>query len=417
MARVIGGIGTSHVPTIGLAYDRGRQSDPAWAPLFKGYEPAAAWLAEQRPDVLVVFYNDHATTLFFDLYPTFAMAIGESFPIADEGAGRRALPDIPGHVKLQAHIGDCLLNDEFDLAFIQGKPLDHGVAAPLPLLWPHEPGWPGKIVPILVNVLQYPLPTPRRCFRLGQALRRAIESYPEDLRVAVVGTGGLSHQVHGERTGFNDTDWDTEFLDLLRDRPEVLTQLRHVDFARRGGAESVEQVMWLAMRGALGSRVRELHRNVYLATTTAMAVAVYEEVDTVALRTAEKTGAKPASPHASNPQLEGIESLEGTYVFDVETANRTLAFNRFFWNMIEEEHRRAFTDDEEAAMAEAGLTETERALVRARDWLGIVRYGVNFFALEKWARVLRVSNISVYAEMRGESLDAFLATRRVPAAS
>lgn len=276
MARIIGGIGTSHVPTIGVAYDKGRQQDPVWAPLFDGYKPIAAWLAEQKPDVLLFFYNDHATTLFFDLYPTFALGIGERFPIADEGAGLRGLPDIRGNVDFQAHIGESLVNDEFDLAFFQNKPIDHGIASPLPLLWPHDPDWPGTVVPVAINVLQYPLPTARRCYRLGQAVKRAVESYPEDLRVVVVGTGGLSHQIHGERTGFNNTDWDMEFLETFRDDPEALTHLRHADWVRLGGAESVEQIMWLAMRGALDTAITEVHRNYYLMTTTAMTVVAYE---------------------------------------------------------------------------------------------------------------------------------------------
>ncbi len=276
MARIIGGIGTSHVPTIGVAYDKKKQDDPSWAPLFAGYKPVAEWLAAKQPDVLVFFYNDHATTLFFDLYPTFALGVGERFPIADEGAGLRGLPDLRGDVDFQAHIGESLVNDEFDIAFFQSKPIDHGIASPLPLMWPHDPDWPGTIVPIAVNVLQYPLPTARRCFRLGQAVRRAVESYPEDLKVVIVGTGGLSHQIHGERTGFNNTEWDLEFLDAIRDDPEPLTPLRHADYVQRGGAESVEQIMWLAMRGALTPTVREVHRNYYLATTTAMTVTVYE---------------------------------------------------------------------------------------------------------------------------------------------
>jgi hypothetical protein len=275
LAQVIGGIGTSHVPTIALAYDRGRQDEPAWAPLFEGYKPVAKWLAEQKPDVLVVFYNDHATTFFFDMYPTFAIGIGEHFPIADEGAGLRGLPDIRGDVEFQAHIAEALVNDEFDLATFQSKPIDHGVASPLPLLWPHEPDWPGTVVPIAINVLQYPLPTARRCYRLGQAVRRAIESYPEDLRVVVVGTGGLSHQIHGERTGFNNTAWDLEFLEAFIRNPKKLTELRHADYVRLGGAESVEQIMWLAMRGVLSEDIYEIHRNYYLATTTAMTVVLY----------------------------------------------------------------------------------------------------------------------------------------------
>lgn len=281
MARIIGAIGTSHVPTIGVAYDKGLQNSPAWAPLFAGYEPVARWLAEKKPDVLVFFYNDHATTLFFDAYPTFALSIGERFPVADEGAGRRNLPDLKGHLNLQVHIGESLVNDEFDLTFLQNKPIDHGIASPLPLLWPHEPDWPGALVPIAINVLQYPMPTARRCYKLGQAVRAAVESYPEDLGVVIVGTGGLSHQIHGERTGFNNVEWDAEFLDLLRTDPEALTELTHADYVRRGGAESVEQIMWLAMRGAMGADLRELHRNYYLATTTAMTVVLYENAQAI----------------------------------------------------------------------------------------------------------------------------------------
>lgn len=278
MAKIIGGIGTSHVPTIGVAYDKGKQDDPAWAPLFKGYKPVADWLAEKKPDALVFFYNDHATTFFFDLYPTFALGIGERFDIADEGAGKRPLPPVRGNVDLSIHIAESLVNDEFDITTFQDRAIDHGCASPLPLLWPHAPDWPGAIVPIAINVLQFPIPTAKRCYKLGQALRRAIESYPEDLKIVVVGTGGLSHQVHGERAGFNNEDWDQEFLDLFVKNPDALTHLRHADYIQRGGAESVEQIMWLAMRGALEGEIRELHRNYYLATTTAMTVTLYEPV-------------------------------------------------------------------------------------------------------------------------------------------
>jgi hypothetical protein len=277
MARIIGGIGTSHVPTIGVAYDKGKQGDPAWAPLFAGYEPVARWLAERRPDVLVFFYNDHLTSFFFDLYPTFALGASERFEIADEGAGKRPLPPIRGHPRLAAHIADSLVNDEFDLAVFQDRALDHGVNSPLSLMWPHEPDWPGALVPIQVNVLQYPLPTAMRCYKLGQAMRRAIESFPEDLDVVVVGTGGLSHQIHGERAGFNNTDWDMRFLDLIERDPMQLARMKHADFVRLGGAESVEVIMWLAMRGALSDDIRKTHQNYYLATSTAMTVALFEE--------------------------------------------------------------------------------------------------------------------------------------------
>ncbi|HEX4781243.1 MAG TPA: gallate dioxygenase [Usitatibacter sp.] len=277
MARIIGGIGTSHVPTIGVAYDRGKQADPAWAPLFEGYKPVAKWLAERKPDALVFFYNDHLTSFFFDLYPTFALGASPVFPIADEGAGVRNLPPIRGHPKLAAHLADALVNDEFDIAVFQDRALDHGVNSPLTLLWPHEPDWPGAVVPIEINVLQYPLPTALRCYKLGQSIRRAIESYPGDLDVAIVGTGGLSHQIHGERAGFNNTEWDMKFLELIERDPMQLAKMRHADFIRLGGAESVEVIMWLAMRGALSPAARITHRNYYLATSTAMTVALFEE--------------------------------------------------------------------------------------------------------------------------------------------
>lgn len=278
MARIIGGIGTSHVPSIGAAYDAKRQNDPAWAPLFEGYLAVAEWLKQTAPDVLVMFYNDHANSFFFDCYPTFALGVSAEFEMADEGAGRRPLPNVAGHPGLAAHLADSLVNDEFDITTFQQRALDHGCNSPLSLMWPHEPTWPGAIVPIEVNVLQYPLPTPRRCFKLGQAVRRAVESYPEDLKVAIIGTGGLSHQIHGERAGFNNTDWDHEFLRLIVEDPEQLANMRHADFIRLGGAESVEVIMWLAMRGALGENVKCLHQNYYLPTTTAMAVTVYEPV-------------------------------------------------------------------------------------------------------------------------------------------
>ncbi|HTI45959.1 MAG TPA: gallate dioxygenase [Casimicrobiaceae bacterium] len=285
MAIIIGGIGTSHVPTIGVAYDKRKQQDPAWAPLFAGYEPVARWLEAEKPDVLVFFYNDHATSFFFDLYPTFALGVSGAFDLPDEGAGRRPLPRIKGHPGLAIHMAESLVNDEFDLAVFQERALDHGCNSPLSLLWPHEPDWPGAIVPIAINVLQYPLPTAMRCYKLGQAVRRAILSYPEDVRVVVVGTGGLSHQIHGERTGFNNTEWDMRFLDLIHKDPLQLARMRHAEYVELGGAEGVEVIMWLAMRGALSEDIRKVHESYYLPMTTAMAVALYEEPRATALDT------------------------------------------------------------------------------------------------------------------------------------
>jgi len=197
MARIVGGIGSSHTPTIGFALDTHKQSDPVWAPIFEGFKPVQRWLQEKRPDVLFFIYNDHVTSFFFDHYSHFALGVGEEYAVADEGGGPRNLPPVRGHPALARHIATVLSADEFDLAYFQAKPLDHGCFSPLSMLWPHEGSWPGAIVPLQVGVLEFPIPTARRCFRLGKSLRRAIESYPEDLKVAIVATGGLAHQVHG----------------------------------------------------------------------------------------------------------------------------------------------------------------------------------------------------------------------------
>ena len=277
MARIIGGIGTSHVPTIAMAYDRKKREDPDWAPLFRGYEPVARWMAERRPDVLVFFYNDHATTFLFDHYPTFALGVSTEYPIADEGLGPRPVPPLKGHAPLARHMAESLVNEEFDISVFQDLPIDHGCHSPLTMFWPPAPDWPGKIVPIEMNVLQHPLPTPLRCYKLGQAVRRAVESWPEDLKVVVVGTGGLSHQLNGKRAGFTNTEWDMRFLDLIERDPAQLTAMKHADYIRLGGTEGAEEVMWLAMRGALSNRVKKVHQNYYLPMTAAMAVALFEE--------------------------------------------------------------------------------------------------------------------------------------------
>ena len=276
MARIIGGIGTSHVPTIAMAFDKGKQADPDWKPLFQGYEAVAKWLAEKKPDVLFFCFNDHATTFFFDQYPTFALGVSEEYPIADEGLGVRKIPRLKGDAALARHIARSLVDDEFDITVFQDLPIDHGLHSPLTMLWPTQPDWPGKVVPLFVNVLQQPLPTPRRCYKLGISLRKAIESYPEDLKVAMVGTGGLSHQMIGERAGFNDEKWDREFLELIEKDPQRLAGMTIADFARLGGNEGAEVVMWLIMRGALRPDAKKLHSSYYLPMTTAMAVALFE---------------------------------------------------------------------------------------------------------------------------------------------
>ena len=260
MARVIGGIGASHAPSMEQVYDAGegvRLSDE-WKPLFGPFQQAAKWLEEIRPDRLVVIYNDHMDGFFLDKYPTFALGIGDEYPIADEGFGARPFPPVPGDSALSWHVARSLVADEFDITMCMELEVDHGVISPLPMVdfSEGEGGWKIPIVPLAVNVIVHPLPTPLRCYKLGQALRRAILSYPEDLGVVVVGTGGLSHQLTGPRFGLVTPDWDREFMRLLTEDPDALTGLTHEELILRGGTESVEVVLWLAMRGALPPAAR-----------------------------------------------------------------------------------------------------------------------------------------------------------------
>ena len=275
MARIIGGIGSSHSPRLASVYDRGQQHDPAWAPIFDGYAPAKAWLESARPDLMVLIYNDHVNQFFFDAYPTFALGVGERHGQADEGWGKRDLPDVSGDPDFGWHLARSLVEDEFDPTICQEMALDHGALGPLPLLC--DPPWPAPVVPISVNVIQHPLPTARRLWKLGKAIRRAIDTYPRDIKVAVVGTGGLSHQVQGARAGFVNPQWDNQFLDLLEADPEELTGLDHHAYMERGGAEGVEMIMWLGMRGALSDNIRQVHRFYSAPATLGYGVVVYED--------------------------------------------------------------------------------------------------------------------------------------------
>ncbi len=414
MATIVGAIASSHTPTIGFALDAEKQQDPVWAPIFAAYAPVSAWLAQARPDVLLVIYNDHVTSFFFDHYSAFALGIGESYAPADEGGGARPLPPISGHVGLARHVGASLVADEFDMAFFQDKPLDHGCFSPLSVMLPHQDGWPVKILPLQVGVLQFPAPSARRCYKLGQAIRRAVESYPEDLRVAIVATGGLSHQVHGERAGFNNTAWDKAFLDLFESDPEQLLELTHADYARLGGFESAEVVMWMVMRGAMASRIRCLHRDYYLPSMTGIAVAVYEN-DTPADATMQAARAQRQREHIGH-QLRGIEALEGTYPFTLETSVRAYRINRYLHQLIGPAFRARFLADPAVTYDEAGLSAQERDLITRRDWRGLIHYGVIFFLLEKLGAVVGVSNLHIYAAMRGQSLAEFQKTRNAPGA-
>ena len=277
MGRIIAGIGTSHVPSIGAAYDRGKQATPAWRPLFDAYVPVREWLEELKPDVAIMVYNDHGADFFFDKYPTFAVGASDRYDIADEGFGVRPLPPIDGHLEFSQHLCESLVYDEFDLTVCQEMRVEHGFLVPMHLCFDHTPGWNVAAVPLAVNVLQHPLPTARRCYRLGQAIRRAVESYPADLRVVVLGTGGMSPQLTGPHFGKMDKDWDQDFLDQIEHDPDSLCELTHQTLMERYGAEGIELIMWLVMRGALSGRARRVHRHYYAPMTTGMGLITLEE--------------------------------------------------------------------------------------------------------------------------------------------
>ena len=406
MARIIGAIATSHTPTIGFAFDGAKQQDPVWKPIFEGYQPIADWLAEKKPDALFVIYNDHVSSFFFDHYSAFTLGIGEEYKVADEGGGPRGLPPIKGHGKLARHIGKSLMADEFDMSFFQDKGLDHGCFSPLSVMMPHQPEWPIPIVPLQVGVLQFPVPSAARCYKLGQALRTAIESYPEDIKVALVATGGLSHQIQGERCGYNNPQWDEELMELYEKDPIALTRMTHADHARLGGMESSEVVMWLIARGALSSVVTRVHKSYYLPSMTAIATAIYE--NEAAPMTVEQAQAARAKAEF---QTKGIEKLEGTYLFDLDRSVGHYRLNKFLHDLVIPEHRKMVIDDPEQAFQKYELSDEERDMIRRRDWRALMQYGAIFFVLEKFAAVVGVSNLHVYAAMRGQTLDDFQKTR------
>jgi len=260
MARIIAGVTTSHVPAIGAALDLGKTAEPYWQPLFAGYEFSKRWIAEQKPDVVVLVYNDHASAFSLELIPTFAIGCAESFAPADEGWGPRPVPVVQGHPELAWHIAQSTILDEFDMTIVNRMDVDHGLTVPLSLMFGQPAAWPCKVIPLAVNVVQYPPPTGNRCWNLGRAIRKAVESYPEDLKVMVWGTGGMSHQLQGPRAGLINREFDTAFLDRLTTDPEGLAKIPHVDYVREAGSEGIELVMWLIMRGALARDAREVYR-------------------------------------------------------------------------------------------------------------------------------------------------------------
>ena len=278
-SRIVGGIGLSHVPSVGPVVDRGRQADPAWKPLFDAYVPVREWLQRLEPDVAIVVYNDHAADFSFDKYPTFALGVAERYAIGDEGFGTRALPEVQGDAELSTHLAESLIYEhEFDLTVCQEIAVEHGFLVPMNLCFPHSMnGWPIRAIPLQINVVQHPLPTARRCYRLGQALRKAVSSYNEDLDVIVLGTGGMSHQLQGRRFGYMNEKFDQWFLDQLESDPDALAALTHQRIMEEAGAEAVELIMWLTMRGAMSPQAKRLHRHYYAPMTTGMGLITFED--------------------------------------------------------------------------------------------------------------------------------------------
>ena len=288
MARITASVYTSHVPAIGAAMDLGKAGDPYWQPLFKGFEHSRQWLKDNKPDVIFLVYNDHATAFSLDFIPTFAIGTAAEYQPADEGWGPRPVPKVVGHPELASHIAQSVIQQDFDLTIVNKMDVDHGLTVPLSLMCGEQDArtgaWPCPVIPFAVNVVQYPVPSGQRCFNLGRAIRRAVESFDEDLNVQIWGTGGMSHQLQGARAGLINADWDNRFLDRLIAEPAELAKVPHIEYVREAGSEGIELVMWLIARGAMadvngaGPAPRVAHRFFHVpASNTAVGHLILEE--------------------------------------------------------------------------------------------------------------------------------------------
>ena len=279
MARITAGVACSHIPALGVAVDLGKTGEDYWAPAFAGFDWTKRWEAEQKPDVVILVYNDHASAFDMKIIPTFAIGCGESYEPADEGWGPRQVPTVIGHPDLAWHIAQSLILDEFDMTIINEMTVDHGLTVPLSMMFGQPEAWPCKVIPLAVNVVTYPPPSGNRCWALGEAITRAVASFPEDLNVQVWGTGGMSHQLQGPRAGLINREWDNRFLDRLEGDTQELRHIPHIEYLRETGSEGIEMVMWLIMRGALGAKTKMLHRHYHVpASNTAVGHIVLEPV-------------------------------------------------------------------------------------------------------------------------------------------
>jgi protocatechuate 4,5-dioxygenase beta chain len=263
MAQIIGCITTSHVPAIGKAIAKGLQDEPYWKEWFDGFEPVHRWLAEEKPDVAVIVYNDHGLNFFLDKIPTFAIGAAAQYQSADEGWNIPTVLPFTGDPALSWHVINSVVAEDFDVTMCQEMLVDHAVCNPMALLWPGGEPWPVRIVPVEINTVQFPLPSAARCYEFGEAIGRAVASYPEDLRVVVIGTGGLSHQLDGERAGFINKDFDRKFMASLTDDPTWVTKYSTVELVEQTGSQGIELILWLTARAALGS-VREVAANYHI---------------------------------------------------------------------------------------------------------------------------------------------------------
>ena len=258
MARITASVYTSHVPAIGAALDLGKSHEPYWQKVFSGYEFSKQWMKDNQPDVIFLVYNDHANAFSLEMIPTFAIGTAAEFEIADEGWGPRPVPKVVGHPELASHIAQSVIQDDFDLTIVNKMAVDHGLTVPLSLMCgaqdPVRGAWPCPIIPFAVNVVQYPAPNGSRCYNLGRSIRKAMESYDEDLKVHIWGTGGMSHQLQGPRAGLINAEWDNRFLDRLIADPADLSTMSHIDYVREAGSEGIELVMWLIARGAMSDK-------------------------------------------------------------------------------------------------------------------------------------------------------------------
>ena len=266
-ARITASVFTSHVPAIGAALDQGKTAEPYWQKVFSGYEFSKQWMRDNSPDVIFLVFNDHATAFSLDMIPTFAIGCAAQYRPADEGWGPRPVPVVQGHPTLASHIAQSVIRDDFDLTIVNKMDVDHGLTVPLSLMCgaqdPATGAWPCPVIPFAVNVVQYPVPSGLRCYQLGRAIRKAVESYDEDLKVHIWGTGGMSHQLQGPRAGLINAEWDNRFLDRLSAEPEALSQLPHIDYVREAGSEGIELVMWLIARGAMSDNAPKVRHRFY----------------------------------------------------------------------------------------------------------------------------------------------------------